>query len=100
MAGSPASLKPSLVCLQVTTGEQGLLIVLLINPGRPSAFSLPWQKAGFSPQCAMLTSETTYRCSSTPLKSLASLHLTLLLTADLATVLETAKPHPGVICFL
>lgn len=99
MAASPALLKKSLVHLQVTIGEQGLLTVLLINPGRPSTFSLPWQRVGFSLSVLANLGHSTYLHASTALKSLKSSHLTLLLRADVATVLETVKPHPGVISF-
>lgn len=100
MAGSPALLKQSLAHLQVTIGEQGLLTMLLINPGRPSTFSLPWQKVGFSLSVLASFGDCTYLHASTALKSLKSSHLTLLLMADVATVLETVKCHPGVIYFL
>lgn len=92
MAGSPALLKKSLVHLQVTIGEQGLLTVLLINPGRPSVFSLPWQRVGFSLSALANLGHCTYLHASAALKSLKSSHLTLLLMADVATVLETVKP--------
>lgn len=39
VAESPVLLNQFLVHLQVTISEQGLLTVLLINPGKPSAFS-------------------------------------------------------------
>lgn len=55
MAGSPASLPKSLVQLQVTIGEQGLLTVLLINPGRSVMFSFHRQKVGFS-HCVLCSS--------------------------------------------
>lgn len=91
MAGSPALLKQTLVHLQVTIGEQGLLTVLLINPGRPSTFSLPWQKVGFSLSVLANLGDCIYLHASTALKSLQSSHVTLWPMADVATVLEIVK---------
>lgn len=91
MAGSPALLKQTLVHLQVTIGEQGLLTVLLINPGRLSTFSLPWQKVGFSLSVLANLGDFIYLHASTALKSLKSSHLTMRLMADVATVLEIVK---------